>query len=153
VDNSIDPPDPADSARWATPAALVTVAWLAAAGALVWCLGAGPDPAGRVLFGVAAVVCTLAALYGTAARPRLVADRRGVRIRGLTRTAVGDWAHVDSVRVVVVKRFGRPVPSLELEVRDDGQPDAGPRLYVFGRLDLGDDPREVAETLRRLRSA
>jgi hypothetical protein len=142
----------------------VVVGWLAAVGAVAWCLLAGADPPGRLLIGVAAAACGFGALYGTLVRPRLTADARGVRVRGFTGTTAYDWAAVESVHVVMTRRWGRSVPSLELDTRRDiadtgtahtnGAGDAGEppeRLHIFGRLDLGADPRDVADTLRRLR--
>jgi hypothetical protein len=160
VDNSAEAsPEPALTQRWATPLPVVVVGWLAAVGALAWCLLAGADAPGRLLIGVAAAACGFLALYGTAVRPRLAADARGVRVRGLTGTMTYDWAAVESLHVVMTRRWGRSVPTLELDTRR-GAPDRadttdadGPpeRLHIFGWLDLGADPRDVADTLRRLR--
>lgn len=184
-------PEPPVTHRWATPLPVVVVGWVAAAGALAWCLLANADPAGRMLIGLAAVACGYGALYGTVTRPRLSADHFGVRVRGLTGATDYDWAAVESVDVVLTRRWGRSVPSLELDTRsstgatgttpgggttgdggttaDDGTTgaatgespvrasdgsatdDPAERLHIFGRLDLGTDPRDVADTLRRLR--
>lgn len=140
----------ANSYRWATPAALVAVGWLAAASALLWCLAGTLDPAGRVFTGVTTVVLALGALAGSRARPRLAATSKGIEVGGLTGRRAYDWARVIDVRVVQTPRLGRKVATLEIEVRD-AEADTGERLHVFGQLDLGADPRDVATTLRTLR--
>jgi hypothetical protein len=144
VDNS------ASSYRWATPAALVALGWLAAAAALVWCLAGTLDPAGRVFTGVTTLVLALGALAGSRARPRLAATSVGIEVGGVTGRRVYDWARVIEIRVVHTPRLGRKVATLEIEVRDT-EADTGQRLHIFGQLDLGADPREVATALRTLR--
>jgi len=89
-------------------------------------------------------VLAVAAMYGTRARPRLAVDRHGMRIAGLWRKERHPWPAVRRVRLVHTRRLGREVPTLEVEVGD--------RLYVFGRLDLGEDPREVAVVVLDLRA-
>ncbi|MFC5996138.1 PH domain-containing protein [Pseudonocardia hispaniensis] len=138
-----------DAMRWSPPAVLVGLAWAGAAGAATWCwllISGGADPAGRLLAGVAAVLLFTAAIFGTVARPRLVAEAAGVTVRGLRGAQHHPWPRVRAIRVMRIRRFGREVPMLELDVLDD---DGRERLLVFGRLDLGDDPDAVAEALTR----
>lgn len=145
MDNSAGPGEPAvDNYAWAVPAALLAAGWLAAAAALAWCAFGSGDAAGRLLAGVAVLVLGGGALFGSLARPRLAATRSGVRVRGMFRGLDFGWSEVSRLRLVHTRRFGRDVPTLELEVRDD-------RLFVFGRFDLGADPRDVADTLEGLR--
>jgi hypothetical protein len=136
VDNSV-------ASRWAPRAVLVVIGWVAAAAALAWCVFGALDAPGRLFFGVTAAVLGFAALYGTRARPRLEADRHGVRMRGLLRKTSHPWSRVDRVAVVRTRRMGREVPALEIDAAD--------QLHIFGRLDLGEDPRDVADALDRLR--
>ena len=143
-----DPP-PVHNFRWAPPAALVAACWLGAAAAVVWCALDDSDRAGRLLAAVSVLVLVSAALFGSRARPRLAADRTGLRVRGLLGAQGFDWAQVSRVRLVNTRRFGRDVPSLEIEAR--GPEDDDDRLLVFGWLDLGTDPRDVADTLDALR--
>lgn len=139
------PREPAvDNYEWAAPVALLVVGWVAAAAALAWCVWGSGDAAGRLLAGVAVLVLAGGALFGSLARPRLAATRSGVRVRGLLGRAEFGWSEVSRTRLVHTRRFGRDVPTLELEVRDE-------RLFVFGRLDLGADPRDVADALEGLR--
>jgi Bacterial PH domain len=149
VDNSTTPGSPAvHNFRWAPPAALVVLGWFGALAALFWCALGTSEPTGRLLAGVTVLVLASAALFGSAARPRLAADHAGLRVRGLLATRGFDWAQVSRVRVVHTRRFGRDMPSLEVETRGPGEEEG---LLVFGWLDLGTDPREVADTLDALR--
>ena len=78
-------PAPVSGGAWSPPAGLVGVAWAGAAAAAVWCVplvGTGDVP-GLLLAAVATVGLALAAVYGTRARPRLVADADGVTVGGL----------------------------------------------------------------------
>lgn len=155
MDNCVTPgAEPGNEHRWAPSLALVVVGWVAAIAAVAWCMLGSSDPAGRLLGGVAAVVLTVAALFGTFARPRLAADRAGLHVRGFGGTASYGWPHVSRVRLVNTRRFGRNVPILEIEVWVGGPgADQDERLLVFGWLELGADPRDVADDLRALRPA
>ncbi|MHA6791922.1 PH domain-containing protein [Pseudonocardia bannensis] len=138
--------------RWSPPAVLVVLAWLGTAGAVAWfvlLLLSQADPAGRLLSGVAAVGLLVAAVFGTVARPRLAADTSGVTVRGLGAPHHHPWSRVPGVRVLRTRRFGRETPLLELDVVGE---DGRERLFVFGRLDLGEDPEEVGDRLLALRA-
>ncbi len=93
-----------------------------------------------VLLGVAATL--LAALR---MRVRLEASSSGLVVRGLAGTRPFSWSQVHRVEVVQRRRLGAVSTSLELDVDDDD-------LLVFGRVDLGTDPAEVAEVLSGLRT-
>ncbi|MDQ2710395.1 MAG: PH domain-containing protein [Actinomycetota bacterium] len=146
---------------------MLAITWSGAAGALAWCLLGPDDTAGRLLIGVTAAALAAAAAYGTRARPRLAADRRGIQVGGLRGSHQYPWSSVHSHLVVHTRRFGRDVATLEIETAesDTGEtstretntsspPDGGntERLHVFSRLELGADPAEVAEHLDALRS-
>lgn len=137
-----------DNFRWAPRLPLVVVGWLAAAGALYWCLFGAQQPMGRLLGGVAVLLLGTAAMFGSRARPRLAADGAGIGIRGFGRAERYPWSEVNRVQLVHTRRFGRDMATLEIDLR---QPNADERLVVFGWLDLGADPREVSETLAALR--
>jgi hypothetical protein len=121
--------------------------WLLAAAALAWTVF-GSSPAGQVLAGAATIALVLLASYGTAARPRLAADDTGVTVRQLTARRHWPWR---SVRISVsrYRRFGRQVALLELDGNDA---DGVERLVVLGQLDLGADPEDVLDELRRIRA-
>lgn len=130
---------------------LVVMAGVGAAAAVAWCAvlwTSGADPAGRLIAGIAAVLLTLATVYGIRARPRLRADADGVTVGGLLRRRHHPWPFVTGVRVLQVRRLGRTSSLLEI---DTITADGGERLLVFGRLDLAADPEDVAPELQALR--
>ena len=107
----------------------------------------GPDPLGKLLLGIAAVALALVSLFGTVARPRLRADAEGVEVRGLRGSVRWTWAEVN-VRLDKTRRLGREVYLVEL----DAENAAKPGLILLGKLDLGEDPQDVAYTLLALRT-
>lgn len=131
-----------NSASWAPRPALIVVGWLGTALALGAVVGY-PDHRGQLLFGVAAVVLAIASAHGMLIRPRLAADRHGIRIRrtrGQVRLAWPDTR----TKLRTTKRLGRDSATLEIE--------SGDQLFVFGWLELGEDPRDVLDVLSALRS-
>jgi hypothetical protein len=137
-------PRSADSPHaWASPPALIGMAWVLTAATLAWTVF-GTDPRGRILTGLAAAGLLLFALFGTVARPRLAVDADGVEIRRLFGRHRWTW---EAVRITVssTRRFGRTVSLLELDSAD--LTDEG-GLVVLGWLDLGTEPAEVAAVLR-----
>jgi hypothetical protein len=144
-------PDPAAAERpsgaWSPSPGLVGLAWVGAAAAAAWCVlvATTGDRAGLLLAAVAALGLGLAALYGTRARPRLRVDASGVTVGGLAAARHHPWREVDDVRVLTVRRLGRTTTVLEIDVVGPGDDE---RLLVFGRLDLDDDPVDVAEAVR-----
>ena len=138
--------NPHEPAAWAPPAALVALGWfLAVVAAAIAILG--PDPMGKLLLGIAAVVLAFVALFGTVARPRLRADANGVELRGLRGAVRWSWAEVN-VRLTKTRRLGREVYLVEL----DAENAAVPGLILLGKLDLGEDPQDVAYALLALRT-
>jgi hypothetical protein len=138
VDNPVLP----ETRSWAPIPALVGLAWLLAAAAVAWVL-LTPDRPGRLLLSVVALVLVWIGLFGTIARPRLLADTAGITVRGLTGRRHWTWAEVN-VRLVHTRRFGRDVATVEVDAESD--------LVVLGRFDLGVDPVDVIEAIRALRS-
>ena len=138
-------------AEWAPAAGLVVLAWIVTLAAAVWSTATwltAADPAGALIATVAALGAGLAALFGTRARPRLRADADGVTVGGLLRHRHHPWPLVQGMRVLRVRRLGRESSLLEL---DTVTAEGDERLYVFGRLDLGADPEDVAPQLSRVR--
>jgi hypothetical protein len=145
-----DRPDSVAGGAWSPPAGLVGLAWTGAAAAAVWCrrLIRMADVPGLLLAVAVTVGLVVAALYGTRARPRLRADADGVTVRGLAGRRHVPWSHIHDVQARAVRRWGRDSTMLEMDVVE---PDGAERLLVFGRLDLGDDPVDVAEAVRAAR--
>ena len=125
--------------------------WIGAIAATAWCVllaTSGADPAGRLLAGCAALALVVAASFGTRARPRLRVDADGLTVGGMLRARHHPWPLVQGVRVLRTRRFGRETSLLEI---DTITADGGERLLLFGRLDLGADPEDVAPELLDLR--
>lgn len=137
--------------RWYTQPFLLVIAWIGAFVSAAWCVLATSDPPGRLLIGVTAAVLTVAAVYGTRARPRLTAGPDGIGIGGIRGLAEFGWTQVLDVKVVHTRRFGREVSTLEIETFGPGAQDVGERLHVFGRLELGADPEEAYDVLLAIR--
>ena len=107
-----------------------------------------PTPPGLLLASIATLGLGLAALYGTRARPRLRVDASGLAVRGLVGSRHHPWVRVDDVRVLALRRLGRESTLLEIDVTE---PDGSERMMIFGRLELDDDPADVAEAIRAVR--
>lgn len=137
--------------EWAPAGTLVALLWAGGAAAAVWCallVTSAADPAGLVIAACAAVGLLGSALYATRARPRLRADADGLTVGGLLRPRHHPWPLVEDIRVVPTRRLGLSGELLEVDTRSA---DGAERLLVFGRLDLGSPPSEVAERLAVLR--
>jgi hypothetical protein len=135
---------------WSPPAGLVGLAWTGAVAAAVWCtrLIGTADVPGLLLAVAATLGLAGAALYGTRARPRLRADDDGITVGGLAGRRHVPWSQIRDVQARSVRRWGRDSTMLEMDVVE---PDGTERLLVFGRLDLGDDPVDVAAAVRAAR--
>jgi hypothetical protein len=130
---------------WAPLPGVVALAWGLAAVALLAALLAGENTA-RLLMGVAAVLGAALGTYGVVVRPRLRVDDSGLHVRTVTGVHDFPW-HEVKVRPVVTHRLGRESHSLEL----DWERGEDEHLVVLTWLDLGADPRDVAEVLHALR--
>lgn len=130
---------------WAPRQAVVVSAWavtaLLLAGVVFDALSG--DRGGLVLFALAAVAVGAFATHATLVRPRLAADAEGLVARTLGGTHRLPWAQTRT-RLRTTRRLGRDGVTLELE-HDE-------QLYVFGWLDLGEDPRDVLDVLSTLRA-
>jgi hypothetical protein len=140
------PPDVSASRQWSTPIGLVAFGWVLVVAAALWWL-ASNTAVDRLFVGILVLVLVAACGYASACRPRLRADRDGIAVRGVRGTRRWPWSRVD-VHVERHQRLGRPVEVLELAVPDN---DSAGGLIVLSKLDLGEDPRDVAEALHSLR--
>lgn len=123
------------------------MAWSGAVVALLLALVTG-DPRGRLMAIVAAVGLVAYAVFASIARPRLVVDASGLTVRGLGGPRHYRWAHVERVRVMRHRRFGREIAQLEIDATDD---DGAERLIVLGRLDLDAMPDDVLDAISAAR--
>lgn len=130
---------------WAPRQAVVVSAWAVTAlllAAVVTDAVTG-DHGGLVLFALAALAVGAFAAHSTLLRPRLAAGTEGLVARTLSGTHRLPWARTRT-RLRTTRRLGRDGVTLEVE-HDD-------QLYVFGWLDLGEDPRDVLDVLSTLRA-
>ncbi len=137
--------------EWSTPP--VAVAALAVGGVVlaVAAMFAVPDAVGKVLIGFAALLVLSMALTAARQRPRLEVlgdsdgPASGIATTRLTGRREFPRAQLHRVRIVRYPRLGRRVPMLEIDTLD---PETGDeRLMIFGRWDLGTDPRDVYDAL------
>lgn len=98
------------------------------------------EPAGRVVFGAAALFLLAHACTDLLFRPRLTAGPAGLTVRAPLGSARLAWADVEQVRADVRQRHGLQLVTLEI--------DAGSRLFVLSRRALGADPERVAASVR-----
>lgn len=137
----------ADHPRWSTPTGAIAAlalggAVLAGAAALVVA-----DTPGRFLVGFAALVAFVTAGLAWRRRPRLevLAGDRGIATTRVSGRHEYAREALHRVRIVEYPRLGRRVPMLEIDTVD---PVSGTEnLMIFGRWDLGTDPRNVHEVL------
>jgi hypothetical protein len=130
---------------WAPKRALVVSAWAATA-LLLFGVAADAltgDRGGLVLFALAALAVGAFAAHATLVRPRLAADTEGLLTRTLGGTRRLPWAQTRT-RLRTTRRLSRDGVTLEIEHDDE--------LYVFGWLELGEDPRDVLDVLSTLRA-
>ncbi|ANZ27451.1 hypothetical protein A4U64_24340 [Rhodococcus sp. WB1] len=138
-------PVAAKSLRWSTPP--LAIAALTAGGIVLAVAAATTaDAAGRTLVGLAAVVAFAVAALAVRQRPRLevLPDGAGLAVTRLSGRRELPRAALMRVRIVAYPRLGRRVPMLEIDVRD---PRGDEQLLIFGRWDLGTDPRTVYDAL------
>lgn len=121
----------------------VETAAAAVCGMLALLLALVADPMGRVLFAVAGTGLLVLAAADLLLRPRLAADPAGLRVRTLTTSRRLPWSAVERVAVDEHNRYGLVARTLEVE--SDGE------LIVLGKRSLGEDPRDVADALARIR--
>lgn len=139
-------PDQPSSYQWSSPAGLIACGWVFACAAAFWWWTADTST-DQLFIGVVVLVLIVASAYGSILRPRLRASRDGIAVRGLCGTQRWSWSGIQ-VRVKHSQRLGRTVAALELDVPDDS---ATGGLVILTKLDLGEDPQDVAETLNTLR--
>lgn len=135
-----------DTPRWSTPPG--AVAALAVGGvALGVAAMTAVDAAGRVLVGFAALLVLLFAASAWRQRPRLevLPGSSGLAVTRLTGRREYPATTLHRVRLVEYPRMGRRVPMLEIDTIDPR--DGSENLMIFGRWDLGTDPRAVHEAL------
>lgn len=133
--------------RWSTPPTAIAALVLGGGALTVAAVAFTTEPAGRFLVGAAALLVLATAALAARQRPRLevLGDGSGLACTRVTGRQVFPRAALMRVRIVEYPRFGRRVPMLEIDAHD---PHSGAeRLLIFGRWDLGADPRDVYDAL------
>ncbi|MGI8332438.1 PH domain-containing protein [Actinomadura scrupuli] len=114
--------------------------------AVVSALSAAADRQLVLLAGVAAAGLLVFAARDVLAPVHLSAGRGGLTvIRGFAGHRHIPWAEVQSIRLGERQRLGRTTRLVEI--------DTGERLHLLSSYDLGAQPEDVTEELRRLRFA
>lgn len=129
---------------WAARQNVVVVAWvitLLLLAGTVWLVIDG-DLGGTVLTVLAMVATGALALHSTLLRPRLAAGPEGLLVRTVGGSHRFSWTEA-RLRLRTTRRLGRDSTTLEIE--------SGDHLLVFGRIDLGEDPRDVLDVLMALK--
>jgi hypothetical protein len=134
-------------ASWATPIPAVIALGVGAVVMIGAAVLMSTDPPGRALIGLAALALAALAVLAGIQRPKLAVDGDEMIVRTLRGTRSYHRGDVERVRLVPYPRLGRRVPMLEIDVRTPI--DAEERLLIFGRWDLGTDPRGVFDELVR----
>jgi hypothetical protein len=139
-------PAPAAGQPWRIRPVLPVAKGLGAVAVVVLVLAFNrEDPIQWAIATAAAVGLALWALRDVLAPVRLAADRDGIMVvSGYARRERLAWSDIENVRLDHRDRLG--ISSLLLEIDTD---DA---LHLFSMHDLGADPREVLESLQRLRA-
>jgi hypothetical protein len=139
-------PAPAAGQPWRIKPVLPVAKGLGAVAVMVLVLAFDrEDPIQWAMASAVAVGLALWALRDVIAPVRLAADRDGITVvSGYARRRRLAWSDIEHVRLDRRDRIG--VSSLLLEIDTD---DA---LHLFSTHDLGADPREVLESLTRLRA-
>lgn len=134
--------------QWSPPAGLLALGWTLTGAAVLWWWTA-TTATDQLFIGVVVLVLAFTCACGTLVRPRLRADEHGVVVRRLRGARRWPWSQV-AFQVKPGLRLGRTVAVLELEV-PEGHGSGG--LVVLTKLDLGEDPEEVARALESLQRA
>lgn len=157
MDNSAD----FSTHAWSTPVGAGVAGCIGGVVLLGGAIVVSNDPAGSVLMGIAGVLLVALGVYTLLVRPRLELSAEHpatLTVRSLTGRRSYTPDRVERIRLLSMRRVGRRVGQLEIDVLDDdaetGRPDGsdGPRddtrLLVFSRWDLGTDLMSVVDALR-----
>lgn len=135
-------PDDAARQRWGVRPAVPVVTGVLTVAFLGWLFLAAAGPEDRLVAGAGAVLGALATALLLSMRDRLVAGPAGFTVRGPAGAREVAWSQVAAISSPTRRRRGLASTSVELDLDDDG-------LIVLGRTELGADPVDVADELRR----
>jgi len=109
---------------------------------LGWLSLAATGAEDRLVAGTGAGLSLLATALLLKMRVRLIAGPTGFTVRGPAGARQVAWSQVAAISSPTRRRRGLASTSVELDLDDDG-------LIVLGKTELGADPVDVAEELRR----
>jgi hypothetical protein len=127
---------------WGVRPAIPSITGLLAVAFLGWLLLAASGPEDRLVAGTGAVLSLIATAVLLSMRVRLTAGPAGFTVRGPSGAREFTWTQVAAISSPTRRRRGLASTSVELDLDDDG-------LIVLGKTELGADPVDVAEALRR----
>lgn len=122
-------------------AAGLLILWLAVV--VLW-LSTNTDRAGKLLYGIAAVLLVALAATDVLWTPRLAVTPSGLVVRSPTRSGRFGWDEIATVRVDRRSRLGLRQATLEVDLDED--------LLVFSRRSLDADPQDVLEVIEAARA-
>ncbi len=127
--------------RWGIRPAVPAVAGVLAVAFFGWLLvTSGAED--RLVAGAGVALSTVATAVLLSMRVRLRAGPAGFTVRGPAGNRQVAWSQVAAISAPTRRRRGLASTSVELDLDDDG-------LIVLGKTELGADPVDVAEELRR----
>ena len=129
--------------QWSPPVGLLALSWVLTGASAVWWWTV-TAPTDQLFIGVLVMVLLCVCVASTLIRPRLRADENGLTLRGFRGQQRWSWSET-AFRTTTSHRLGRIATVLEIEVPQDRRNPAG--LVVLTKLDLGQDPEEVAVIL------
>lgn len=131
----------AGSQRWGVRPAVPIVTGVLAIAFLGWLLVASAAE-DRLVAGAGAGLSAVATAVLLSMRVRLIAGPAGFTVRGPVGAREVAWTQVAAISAPSRRRRGLASTSVELDLDDEG-------LIVLGKTELGADPVDVAEELRR----
>ncbi|AZI56923.1 PH domain-containing protein [Nakamurella antarctica] len=130
---------------WGPQTVLLVAGGALTAGAIVWSLLA-VNSVDKLVTGAAVLIFALMTGVGLMMRQRLTVSASGLVIGTALGRVTVTWAQVAAISTPQRSRLGVSSRTLEIDLDDDG-------LLVFGKVDLGADPTEVAAALLSLWAA
>ncbi|RIJ69406.1 PH domain-containing protein [Nakamurella silvestris] len=128
---------------WGPRPEVLAVTTLLTALAVLWLLLAesGPD---KFFAGVLTLAAAATTVAGLMMRRRLVVSEHGLRVGTMSGVKLVAWGQVHRIEITTRRHLGIGSEMLHLDLDEDG-------LFIFGRIDLGADPEDVARTLKQIR--
>jgi hypothetical protein len=147
VDKPRNDPQDVHNLSWATPMAAAIALAVGGFVLVIVAFVTDVDPAGRFLVSAAALGLWIISGLAAFQRPRLWINGGSLSMKRLSGVRTYRADEVTRIKLVRYPRLGRRVPMLELDLRRADEDDD--RLVIFGRWDLGTDPRDVYDALER----